>query len=133
MTEVSSAFDTRNENIPNSAQHERRVRRLRRTHIKSLNELKPSQHKQSEINLSAFTGASSHFEKYSCAFVAQRRPTISFHKTKSMNRLTSITERLRTSVNEIQRGFRQQDNYRVIYECLKVSTSLLFSTHLVHS
>lgn len=66
-----------------------------------------------------------HFEKFSSQYVERKKPSICFNKPqmkRSMKRMISITRRLRTSIDEIQRGFRKQYNYRLIYECLKVNS-----------
>lgn len=48
--------------------------------------------------------------------------------------MISITQRLRCSIDEIQRGFRKQYNFRLIYECLKVYTKyrILFTSINTH-
>lgn len=77
----------------------------------------------------------SHFEQFSSRFVERKKPSIGFSKNqlkKSMRRMISINQRLRTSIDEIQRGFRKQYNYRLIYECLKVYNRMpttSFHTH----
>lgn len=84
--------------------------------------MKPAANKN-EINFSAFSTVPSHFEQFSSKFVEGKKPSIGFSKNqlkKSMRRMLSITQRLRTSIDEIQSGFRKQYNYRLIYECLKV-------------
>lgn len=103
-------------------QHERRLRKLQRSLIESVNKSKSPQ-KKNEIDLSAFSTVFNHFEKTSSQIVKGKQSSKVFsknHLEQSTERLISTTQRLRTSIGEIHRGIRKEYNFRLIYECLKV-------------